>query len=378
MVSHKNICFVATVDSAVSAFLLVHLKELSKYYKITVIVNTKNIFFLENISNDILVKPVKFSRKINILNDMYCFLWLTFFLLKEDFEAVHSITPKAGFLAMLASFIAKVPVRIHTFTGQVWVTRNGLSRFFLKLCDKCIGRLTSYNFVDSISQRDFLIREGVISFSRSIVFGSGSVSGVDLKKFKRNKKFSHEIRDQLHIPRNAFVFLYLGRLNKDKGIFDLARAFTYIQDPDVYLIFVGSDEGDCVEKINFITSKKSSKIKFFGFTKKPQQFLSASDVICLPSYREGFGNVIIEAAAMGVPALASNIYGISDAVIHNKTGLLHSPGSYQNIFECLEFFIKNPDTVKSFGKLAKTRAIKEFDSDLMTACWVDFYKNHIH
>ena len=373
-----KICFVATVDMAINSFLINHLKALSKIYALTVITNTSNPNFLLEQGIAAKVIHLKFSRKINLLSDFFYLFKLIGIFKKEKFSAVHSITPKAGLLAMLAAYLAKVHFRVHTFTGQVWAIQHGFKRFFLKSFDRLIANLASFNIVDSLSQQQFLINENVLTKRKSVVFGLGSVSGVDLKRFKPSKQSFIEVRKSLLIPHDAFVFIYLGRLNKDKGILDLANAFSAIENNNAYLLFVGVDEGGFVDEIKRINVRKLDNIKFLGFTREPERYLAASNVLCLPSYREGFGSVIIEAAAMEVPAIASNIYGISDAVLSNKTGILHEPGNYKKIAEIMSFFIENPIEVKSFGKTSKKRVLESFDSHIITAYWLDFYKHHIN
>jgi glycosyltransferase involved in cell wall biosynthesis len=293
--------------------------------------------------------------------------------MRTRFTSIHSITPKAGLLAIFAARICFIPTRVHTFTGQVWVTETGLKRFFLKFIDRLVGIMTTHNVVDSLSQRDFLIQQKVLSEQKSIVFGSGSVSGVDLKRFMPNEQMRFKVRLELTIPKRAFVFIYLGRLNQDKGILDLARAFAKIQNSKAFLLIVGPDEGGFVDKIKIINTHKSSQVKFVDFTNKPENYLAASDALCLPSYREGFGNVIIEAAAMGIPAIASNIYGISDAIINEQTGLLHTPRDVKSILVAMEHFLTRTELVKKYGDVAMKRVKTEFDANKISKYWRDFY-----
>ncbi len=368
-----KIFFVATVEFAINAFLFCHLKSLSKYFDITVIVNTNNPLFLKKQGLNIRVISLDISRKINFLKDLLCLVKLLLILSKERPTSIQSITPKAGLLSMLAGFFTAIPLRIHTFTGQVWVNKTGFKKLFFKLMDKLIGNLSTVNLIDSFSQRDFLISQNIFSSKKAIVFGSGSVSGVNLNKFKFSKKIYSKVRNQLSIPDNAFVFIYLGRLNRDKGVLDLASAFAKIQHKKAFLLIVGPDEGDFVREIKIINAHKFSQLRFVGFTSKPENFLAASDVLCLPSYREGFGNVIIEAAAIGIPAIASNIYGISDAILNKQTGLLHSPKDIGAIFRAMKYFINNPKIVQSYGRSAKERVSNEFDAKVMTKYWLDFY-----
>ncbi len=373
MANRKSICFVATVEFAVSAFLLSHLKELSKYYDLTVIVNLKNPNFLIDKKLDIKLVNINFSRKINIISDLLSLVQLAYLFLIKKYDAVHSITPKAGLLAMIASFLTFTPVRVHCFTGQVWSTKSGLSRLFLKLIDKIIGNLSTQNIVDSKSQYDFLVKENVLNKDKALVFGSGSVSGVDLLKFKPNTKVKSSLRKKLKISPSSFVFVFLGRLNSDKGIHDLINAFILTDLKSAYLLLVGPDE----ENISSKFKGNQSNIIFSGLISSPQDFLAVSDVLCLPSYREGFGNVVIEAAATGVPSIVSNIYGLSDAIVLNKTGLAHKPHDVQEITKLMKSLFNNRKLVMDLGEAAKKRAISEFDSKILVKHWKIFYNHNL-
>jgi glycosyltransferase involved in cell wall biosynthesis len=371
----KKICFVATTDVAVTSFLANHLRELVKFYDLTIITNARNSDFLSGHSIDAKLIQLKFTRKIDLFSDFYCLAKLIQFFISNKFSAIHSITPKAGLLAMLAARLCFVKVRVHSFTGQVWVSKTGLKQTLLKSLDKLLGLLTTHNIVDSQSQRDFLIQQKILTYRKSIVFGSGSVSGVDLKRFKANKQMSTKIRVGLSIPKGAFIFIYLGRLNRDKGVLDLASAFAEIQNKKAFLLVVGPDEGNFVDRIKKINVHKINQLRFIGFMNRPEYYLAASDALCLPSYREGFGNVIIEAAASQIPAIASNIYGISDAIINHQTGILHPVEDVNAIVSAMQYFLNKPHMAIKFGKAARKRAIAKFDSQKITYFWIEFYSS---
>ena len=373
MKSNLKICFVATVDAAITSFLANHLRQLAKLYDLTVITNNSNPNFLSEIGVDANIIQIKFSRKIALFSDFYCLIKLVQIFMKNRFFSVHSITPKAGLLGMMAARICFIPLRVHTFTGQVWSTETGLKRSFLKSLDRLLGKITTHNLVDSPSQQYFLVQQKILTKKKSIVFGSGSVSGIDLKRFKPSKQKMTKVRSDLLIPNSAFVFMYLGRLNRDKGILDLAQAFAKIENNKVFLLIVGQDESSFVDKIKAINVHKPSQLIFVSFTNKPEYYIAAADVICLPSYREGFGNVIIEAAAMGIPAIASNIYGISDAIINHQTGILHTPKDVTSIVKAMQDFLTRPELVKKYGDAAMKRVKVEFDAKMMSKYWLDFY-----
>ena len=141
---------------------------------------------------------------------------------------------------------------------------------------------------------------------------------------------------------------------------------------------MGPDEDNLTDEIKKINKHKSFQIKFVGHTNRPEDYLAASDTLCLPSYREGFGNVIIEAAATGVPCIASNIYGISDAILNQKTGALHAPRDVNAIFGAMQNFLKNPKLVKKYGRAARKRVRAEFDANVISKYWLNFYQARLH
>ena len=374
----KKICFVATVEYAVNVFLLSHLRALSKVYDITVIVNTNNINFLAEQGVNVNVIALNIAREVSPTKDLIAFARLISIFRQQRFNAVHSIMPKSGLLAMLAAYISHVPLRIHTFTGQVWANKVGFKRFLLKQFDCFIAVLSTHNMFDSASQLQFLLIEKVITQEKSFVCCSGSIAGVDIDKFKPNNVTRIDIRRQLAISEEALIFLFLGRLTKDKGVLDLAQAFTMLNNNNVHLLFVGPDEQFMQSKIELLTQTCSQNVHFVGYASNPESFMAAADVICLPSYREGFGSVIIEAAAVGIPAIASRIYGVTDAIVENETGLLHQPKNINDLKFCIESLIYNKLLRFELGEKAKKRAISAFNKDLLIQAWVDFYKSNLH
>ena len=374
----RKICFVLTAEFAVKAFLLNHLRTLSKFYEVTVIVNTNNPNFLLEQGVAAEVIPLAIARDISLVSDVSCLMQLVKIFYQQGFSAVHSVTPKAGLLAMLASWLVHVPLRVHTYTGQVWVTKVGFSRFLLKRFDCLIALLANQNIVDSPSQLKFLIDEKVMTPTKSQVFSKGSISGVDLARFGPKDTFRKEIRAKFNLIDSAVLFLFVGRLTRDKGVLDLAMAFSKLDIGSAYLFFVGPDENQMQIEIARITQKCRQFVHFLGHTNTPELYMAAADVLCLPSYREGFGSVVIEAAAMGIPTIASRIYGITDAVVEGETGLLHTPREVDEIEVCMTSLIKNSELRLKLGEQARLRAVEEFDSNILTQEWVNFYREYIN
>ncbi len=357
-----KIALIANTSNFFSSFMLQHIKQLSKKYELFVCCNdVKKLNKL--VPKDVSLVGINFKRGISLFSDVITLITTLFFFLRNKPDISISFTPKIGFMVSLSSFIARVPKRIHWFTGQIWYTKKGLARIFYRFIDKLIFSLSSYVLIDSLSQKKFLIKEKIISKNKSIVLLKGSVGGVNIEKFKFNKQKRIKLREKYLISKQTFVFLFLGRINRDKGVADLIKAFKKIEKKyKTLLIFVGPIEDKKLTNL----FKDNKKILYFNFTSKPEDWFSMADILCLPSYREGFGTVIIEAASCGIPALCSNTYGLSDAIIDNKTGFFHKVGSPDDIRKKMLYIIKNRKLVKKYGVSARKRVLQDFKQSLLT------------
>lgn len=360
----------------VNAFLREPIRRLGGYYLVNVAVNGKPEELLPGFEGAVTVLPVPIERKMSPLRDLSALFQMISLFRRHDFQIVHSVTPKAGLLAMMAAFFAGVEIRIHTFTGQVWATRSGLSRWLLKNLDRLIGLMATHLLVDSASQRRFLLDEGVISAEKSSVLAKGSISGVDIIRFKSNPVARSRIRGELQIKDGDTVFLFLGRLNRDKGLLDLASAFAEAAKgcARIRLLVVGPDEENLLPEIVRLAGDGVSGVHFVGHSNQPEEYMAAADVLCLPSYREGFGNVIIEAAAVGIPAIGSRIYGIVDAIVENQTGLLFEAGNVLELQSCISALAKSPERREYLGKHARERVLSDFTSEALASAWLAYYR----
>lgn len=374
----KRICLVATVPFVVGWFLKPHICRLSKMYDITLVTSGSQEEFDElNLPDQVRFKRIAFVRKPHPVYDMAGFWQLYWFFRKNKFVLIHSIMPKTGLLAMTAARLAKVPVRIHTFTGQVWAASTGVRRQVFKMIDRFFASRATHILADSRSQLDFLIREKVIDPGRSHVLLNGSICGVNSGRFFPDPETRRQVRDVFLIPQSDVVFLFLGRLTRDKGLLELGAAFENLvkKRGDVHLMIVGSDE----EKIQAHPVFKNLKQVYFpGYTRTPERFMNAADVFCLPSHREGFGSVILEAACVGIPSVASRIYGITDAVVDGRTGILHAPGDVQDLLRGMTRLLENPGLRKALGSAARNRALSGFSEQQVTKALADFYRKAIH
>jgi glycosyltransferase involved in cell wall biosynthesis len=372
----KKICFISTIPQAANFHLVNHFVRLSQKYEVSFVASTTDTQYLRKIGVDVEVLNGRIERDISPVKDLRALFCLFRLFRKNRFDAIHSLAPKAGFLSMLAGIIARIPVRIHIFTGQVWVTKTGFMRFFLKAMDKLTAFMATHNLGESFSQREFLLQNKIVSDSKSKVLAEGSVCGVDTSKFSPNPSERLKIRQGLNIPENSLVYIFLGRLKKDKGVLDLAQAFIKLplsQNP-AHLLIVGSDEEGLELKIKKICASYENRLRFVSLTQFPERYLASADVLCLPSYREGFGNVIIEGASTGIPSIASRIYGVIDAIDENETGLLYEAGNSDELAARMKMMLKDPELRKQLGENALSHSRQHFAKEKVTKAWFDYYQ----
>jgi glycosyltransferase involved in cell wall biosynthesis len=324
--------------------------------------------------------PIDIPRNIAPWRDIKALISLYLFFRREQIQIAHSTTPKAGLLTALAAFLARVPIRLHTFTGQPWVTMHGPKRWLARWSDQVIGKLNTRCYADSLSQRQFLISKNIVNGNRLLVLGDGSLAGVDTLRFNRDR-FTTEnciaLKRSHGIPDGAPILLFVGRINPDKGVNELLQAFSKIKSAGstAHLVFVGrlDVESGASGLISEGDVARIPDAHLVAYSEVPESYFSIADILCLPSYREGFGTVVIEAAAMGVPTVGTNIYGLSDAVEQGETGLLISPRNVGELEEALLVLLNDKLLRHKLGVAAKQRALALFDSVRVNSLIVDEY-----
>lgn len=321
----------------------------------------------------------KIVRKTSIFYDIKALIKLVFICFKVRPQIIHSIMPKAGLLAPLAGLIAFVPIRIHTFTGQVWATKSGLSKTFYKFIDKLIFKTTTACLTDSPSQSNFLAENGFLINGKSIQhLGKGSLSGVNLEVFNLDViKDKKELRKELGIGEKDFVYVFLARKSIVKGIKELIESFAKVAFlPNVKLLFIGPDESD--GNLDLLLSENKeilSKIISLDIVKNHEKYLAISDVLCLPSSSEGFGSIVIEAAALGVPSIGFDIVGLSDSIENKYSGILVPFKDVDKFSEAMIELYENPKYLEELRTNGRERIQKYFSADVIYSLQNEFYKS---
>ena len=357
----KRICFTTTSPLIVNFFLVPHLLHLARRYEMSLAVRLPGEVPLLPLPG-IEIIPVDIHREIAPLADTAALFSLARLYRRRGFDLVHSFGPKAGLLSAAAGKLAGTRARLHTFTGQVWATRAGPMRELLRGTDRLTACLATHVFADSVSQRDFMVREGAAPPGRIEVLGKGSLSGVDLRRFRPDADARRAVRAELGINDTAALVLFMARLTRDKGVLDLARAFARI-DAGATLLVVGPDEQGLRGKVRTLAGEAAPRVRFIDYTNQPERYLAAADVLCVPSHREGFGSVLIGAAAAGVPAVASRIYGVVDAVVEGHTGLLFAPGDVEDLTRQLAVLLSDRSLRMRLGSAARAWAEAHFSQE---------------
>lgn len=357
-----------------------HILKIGAHHQMTLVCGGDRSQLRSDILSAAHFHGIPIEREISPIKDLYALFGLYSLFRGERFDLIHSITPKAGLLAMIAGRLSGVQVRVHVFTGQVWATKKGLSRFLLKSLDRLTAALATHVLTDSFPQMTLLVNEGVVGKEKIQVLENGSICGVDPQRFRPDNMARKEIRSKLSIPEEAVVAIFVGRLTRDKGISDLVEAFNLAAElaPNLHLLIVGPDEQNLTNELKKVAANVLDRLHFFGHSSEPEKMVAAADFFCLPSYREGFASVVLEAAATGLPTIASNIYGLTDAVEDGKTGFLHETKSVDQISALLIKYALDWNLRLKMGENARTRAIEFFSSDRLVDAQMRFYKTVLH
>lgn len=376
-INKVKIIYVVTVSFVVSWHLENTLKRLPKNFEVCVA--GQNVSSNRHKYPDVYWVDIDMFRKVSVSSDILALFSLCGLFIRYKPDIVHSIMPKAGLLAALSGFICRVPVRIHTFTGQVWATKRGIARFFLYTLDKLINTLNTVCLTDSPSQSQFLFEHGLSHRNKALpVLAKGSLTGVDLSRFAANtlEVPASVLRKQLGLTNKHFVFAFIARKTRDKGALDMIKAFAEVakRHPECRLLFVGPDESDGeLEALQQSQPSLFNQVIVVDRVENHQCYLAICQVLCLPSYREGFGTIVIDAAALGRPAIGSDIVGLRDSIEDGKTGLLFSMGDKEQFIESMLAVINNPIYLKQLGKAARQRVEDHFSADKLFQSLMQLY-----
>lgn len=316
-------------------------------------------------------------REISLMADFMCLLRFIWIFLKEKPYVVHGNTPKASFLSMVAAWITRRPVRIYMCHGLRYQGTQGKLRKLLMAMESISCACATHVICVSRGVADTMIIDGLCKMNKVSVVGYGSACGVDIDKFDPQKVESN-IRLSNGIPEDAFVFTFIGRIVKDKGVNELVYAFEKLCQlyENIHLLLVGSNEiiQNPIDNRAFSLIRNNDRIHAVGAQEDVRPFLKASDVFVLPSYREGFGMVLIEAGAMGLPCITTNISGCNEIIIPGENGAIIEPQNEDALFNEMRLWIEKPCVVKELSSHARGLVQEKYDCSKVREKYWEFYK----
>lgn len=323
---------------------------------------------------------VPMQRHISIRHDIVSLWRIVRAFLREKPTMVHSMTPKAGLLCMVAAWMCRVPVRIHTFTGLVFPTSHGLKKKLLMLTDAITCRCATHIIPEGEGVKNDLLSNGITRKPLQVL-GYGNVMGIDVQRFSRRKEIEEaasEIRDY-----SVFTYLFVGRIVGDKGINELVSAFVRLNrtHPNTRLLLVGffENELDPVSPETRRLIEECEQIEYAGEQKGDNlvAYYAASDCFVFPSYREGFPNTVIEAGAMDLPCIVTDINGSREIIEHGKNGIIIPVRDEQAIYQSMEQMLTDEQVRKGMAEKAREMIVSRYERGFVRQCLYDFYNKII-
>ena len=366
----KKICMITTISDTWKMLLI----EQAKYqyahgdFDITVVCSPDEAF-AASLPPYLHYVPVEITRGFGL--SMGRSIRALYRLFKrEKFDLVHYVTINASFCASIAAWLARVPVRLYSEWGLRFQGFTGPMRQVMIGVEKTIARFSTFISTDSRDSLDICRNLHIYPASKSDVMWNGSPNGVSFEKFDTAKKaaWRKEKRAALGIPESAFAFGYVGRITRDKGVNELFTATKRLLAAysDIVLVVVGPEViAEPIDEGLFEWSKGEPRVYYTGFTTEVEKYMSMLDVSVLPSYREGFGNVIIEAEALEIPVIASDISGVRCAMEHGKTGLLVPARDADAFFDAVETLYRDPEARARMGKNGAAFVHGSFDQQVL-------------
>ena len=298
---------------------------------------------------------------------------------RERPDVVHSMTPKAGLLCMLASMLTRVPVRIHTFTGLVFPTASGWKQKVLMLTDRITCWSATHVIPEGEGVKNDLLKYGITSKPLQVL-GYGNIRGIDLNYYRCDETIQGQAQEIRQRYDNDFIFLYVGRILDEKGMRELVTAYKRFDEAHAHsrLLLVGP-----IDTQGGLDSETSSMIlehphiEQIGFLPDVRAYYAASNCFVFPSYREGFPNVVIEAGAMSLPCIVTDINGSREIIQHNKTGLVVEVKNETALYEAMEYMYTHPIEAKQMSAQACTWVKEHYEQSYVWNCLETYYKQVI-
>ncbi|KRD07482.1 glycosyl transferase family 1 [Flavobacterium sp. Root901] len=379
--SKQKLIRITTVPLSLKTLLKGQNRFMSSYYEVIGISSAGKELSDVNLDEGIRVLSVEMTRKISPAKDLKSLYKLYIILKKEKPFIVHSHTPKAGIISMLAAKFAGVPFRLHTVAGLPLMEATGNKRKLLNLVEKLTYRFATNVYPNSKGLYDFIVENKFADKAKLKVLGNGSSNGINTNHFDANLISSEQktlLAKHLNIIPTDFVFIFVGRLVSDKGINELVKSFNELSKDysNAKLILVGpfEEELDPLDLNTLQIIKENSKILSVGFQQDVRSYFAISDCLVFPSYREGFPNVVMQAGAMGLPSIVSDINGCNEIIEDGINGIIVPVKNAQSIYDSMKRMISDSELKNSLKEKSREMIVSRYDQKVIWDAILDEYK----
>ena len=381
----KKLVRITTVPSSLRTLLKGQHRFMSAYYEVIGVSSYGEPLKEVQLNEGIKTFSVEMTRSITPFQDLKSVYNLYKFFRKEKPFIVHTHTPKAGTVGLLAAKLARVPHRLHTVAGLPLLETKGFKRRLLDIVEKFTYKCATLVLPNSKGLKDIILDYQYTKPEKLKVIGNGSSNGIDTKHYDINlvnELDKTNLKQELKINENDIVFIFIGRIVKDKGINELVNAFNKLSTTysNAKLLLVGPRENHLdpllPETENLILSNKN--ILPVGIQKDIRPYEAISQALVFPSYREGFPNVVLQASCMELPCIVSDINGCNEIISHSNNGILIPPKDEKAIFNAMEYLISNPKEILRMKKNTRSQIIERYDQDFVWNEMLKCYKSLEH
>ena len=375
----NKIIRVSTVASSLYILLRGQLKFMSDYYEVIAASTYSKMLEYVGVNEGVRIKGIELTRKITLGKDIKALCEMYLFLRKEKPLIVHTHSPKAGTVGMIAAWLARVPIRLHTVAGLPLMETVGFKRKLLSMVEKMTYMFATKVYPNSYGLKDFILEEKLCSPKKIHVIGVGSSNGIDTNYFNP-KLFSDSdktiLKEKLLIKEKDFIFVFLGRVVRDKGINELIYAFKNLNRRNSKLLIVGPYESELSPLLHETKDEieRNENIIHVGYQEDVRPYLAISDILVFPSYREGFPNAVMQAVAMGLPAIVTDINGCNEIIKEKENGIIIPTKDYEALINAMHYFLDNPEEVKRMGDQTRISILNNFEQQKVWDAILSEYK----
>lgn len=372
----KKIIRASTIPLSLNIFCRDTLREMSKLYDVVALSSSGDLLDEVEQREGVRAIRVDMERRISPIKDLASLFKIIQVFRKEKPYIVHSMTPKAGLLCMMAAWLTRVPLRIHTFTGLVFPSTTGIKRQILMFTDRITCLCATHVIPEGEGVKNDL-QDNHITKKPMQVLGYGNVRGVDMNYYSRRPNvmdFANKLRDE-----SLTTFLFVGRIGKDKGLEELCKAFDLLwkERKDIRLWIVGMDDSQA-DPITLDTRnlmENHERIEAVGMKRDTEllAYYAAADCFVLPSYREGFPNTVLEAGAFDLPSIVTDINGSREIIIEGENGIIIPTHDTNALYKAMKAMVDNPQQRKAMASKARDLVSTRFEQGYVRQCLFDFY-----